>query len=133
MERGGNGRKRNSYPLNAGKQHCRPRPLWDTSTQRNLLPCSYRCRRRPNPRRGRVEQGSDTAAHASCPLTPTQARYPQIDRQALLIYLPVKRFHLFVYGKEFKVIADHKPLMFLFNNPSIKPSARIDRTLVPPA
>ena len=68
--------------------------------------------------------------YASCPLTPTQARYPQIDREALSIYWAVKRFHLFVYGKEFKVITDHKPLMALFNNPSSKPSARIERWLM---
>ena len=36
--------------------------------------------------------------YASCPLTPTQARYPQIDREALSIYWAVKRFHLFVYS-----------------------------------
>ena len=68
--------------------------------------------------------------YASCPLTPTQARYPQIDREALSIYWAVKRFHLFVYGKEFKVITDHKPLVSLFNNPSSKPSARIERWLL---
>ena len=68
--------------------------------------------------------------YASCPLTPTQARYPQIDREALSIYWAVKRFHLFVYGTEFKVITDHKPLVSLFNNPSSKPSARIERWLL---
>ena len=49
--------------------------------------------------------------YASCPLTPTQARYSKIDLEALSIYWAVKRFHLFVYGKEFKVITDHKPLV----------------------
>ena len=68
--------------------------------------------------------------YASCPLTPTQARYPQIDREALSIYWAVKRFHIFVYGKEFKVITDHKPLVSLFNNSSSKPSARIERWLM---
>ena len=72
-----------------------------------------------------------TALHyASCPLTPTQARYPQIDREALSIYWAIKRFHLFVYGTDFKVITDHKPLVSLFNNPSSKPSARIERWLL---
>lgn len=68
--------------------------------------------------------------YASCPLTPTQARYPQIDREALSIYWAIKRFHLFVYGTDFKVITDHKPLVTLFNNPSSKPSARIERWLL---
>ena len=68
--------------------------------------------------------------YASCPLTPTQARYPQTARGALSIYWAVKRFHLFVYGKEFKVITDHKPLVSLFNNPSSKLYARIERWLL---
>lgn len=65
--------------------------------------------------------------YASCPLTPTQPRYPQIDREALSIYWAVNRCHLFVYGKKFKVITYHKPLVALFNNSSSKPSARIER------
>jgi len=68
--------------------------------------------------------------YASCPLTPTRARYPQIDREALLIYWAIKCFHLFVYGKDFKIITDHKPLVSLFNNPSSKPSARKERWLL---
>ena len=68
--------------------------------------------------------------YASSPLTPTQARYPQIDREALSVYWAVKRFHLFIYGGEFKVITDHQPLVSLFNNPTSKPSARIERWLM---
>ena len=68
--------------------------------------------------------------YTSCPLPPTQARYPQVDPEALSIYWAIKRFPLFVYGKEFKVITDHKPLVALFNNPSSKPSARIERWLM---
>ena len=64
--------------------------------------------------------------YASCPITPTQARY----REALSIYWAIKRFHLFIYGKEFKVITDHKPLVALFNNLPSKPSARIERWLM---
>ena len=42
----------------------------------------------------------------------------------------VKRFHLFVYGTDFKVITDDKPLVSLFNNPSSKSSSRIERWLL---
>ena len=35
-----------------------------------------------------------------------------------------------MYGKEFKVITDHKALVSLFHNPSSKPSARIKRWLL---
>jgi len=67
---------------------------------------------------------------ASYPLTATQARYPQIDREALSIYWAIKRFHLYLYGKEFTIITDHQPLVSLFNNPESKPSARIERWLM---
>ena len=46
------------------------------------------------------------------------------------VYWAVKRFHLFICGGEFKVITDHQPLVSLFNNPTSKPSARIERWLV---
>jgi hypothetical protein len=67
---------------------------------------------------------------ASHPLSDTETRYPQIDREALSIYWSIKRFHLYLYGKEFRVITDHKPLVNLFNNPTSKPSARIERWLM---
>ena len=67
---------------------------------------------------------------ASYPLTATEARYPQIDREALSIYWAIKRFHLYLYGKEFKVITDHAPLVSLFNNPVSKPTARIEGWLM---
>ena len=67
---------------------------------------------------------------ASRPLTPTESRYPQIDREALAISWAVKRFHLYTYGKEFNVVTDHKPLVTLFNNPSSQPTARTERWLM---
>jgi hypothetical protein len=68
--------------------------------------------------------------YASRPLIDTETRYPQIDREALSIYWAVKRFHLFVYGKEFRVITDHMPLVSIFNNPTSRASARIERWLM---
>ena len=66
--------------------------------------------------------------YASCPLTPTQARYSQIDREARSIYWAIKRILQGVQGVQ--VITDHKPLVALFNNPCSKPSARIERWLM---
>ena len=68
--------------------------------------------------------------YATYPLSATEARYPQIDREALSIYWAIRRFHLYLYGKEFKIISDHQPLVSLFNNPAPKPSARIERWLM---
>jgi hypothetical protein len=77
-----------------------------------------------------VSGESNPLYYASYPLTATEARYPQIDREALSIYWSIKRFHLYLYGKEFTVVTDHKPLVSLFNNPTSKPSARIERWLM---
>ena len=40
--------------------------------------------------------------YANCPLTPTQARYLQIDREALSVFWAIKRFYLFLYEKNLK-------------------------------
>ena len=65
--------------------------------------------------------------YASYPLSATEARYPQIDREALSIYWAIRRFHLYLYGIEFKIISDHQPLVSLLNNPASKPSVRTER------
>ena len=65
--------------------------------------------------------------YASCSFAPTEARYLQIDREALSVYWAIRHFHLVIYGEEFKVIADHQPLLALLKNPTSKPSARIER------
>jgi hypothetical protein len=56
--------------------------------------------------------------YASYPFTATESRYPQIDREVLAIYWAVKRFHLYLYGKDFKIVTDHQPHVSLFNNQS---------------
>ena len=47
-------------------------------------------------------------------LSPAEARYAQIDREALAIVWAVKRFHLYLYGREFTLVTDHKALTFIF-------------------
>ncbi len=39
----------------------------------------------------------------------------------------MEHFHLFLYGKEFTLIADHKPLEVIFGDATSKPSACIER------
>ena len=38
-----------------------------------------------------------------------------------------ERFHLHLYGADFEIVTDHKPLELIFNNPNSKPPARIQR------
>ena len=68
--------------------------------------------------------------YASYPLIPTETWYLQIDCEALSIFWAIKKFHPYLYGKEFVVVTDHEPLVHLFNNPASKPSARIERWIM---
>ena len=43
-------------------------------------------------------------------LTPTEARYANIDRELLAIVFALKTFHTHVYGKHVNIHSDHKPL-----------------------
>jgi hypothetical protein len=66
-------------------------------------------------------------AYASRLLTDVESRYSQKNRKAFAITWAILHFHLYVIGKEFTVITDHKPLEGIFNKPLIQPPARIER------
>ena len=66
-------------------------------------------------------------AYGSRSLTPVEQRYSQTEREALAVVWGCEHFHLYVYGKPIKVFTDHKPLTFIFNNPTSKTSARMER------
>ena len=56
-------------------------------------------------------------AYASRALSPVEKRYLQTEKEALSIVWAVEHFHLFIYGKPFKLITDHKPLEVIYGNP----------------
>lgn len=60
---------------------------------------------------------------ASCTLTDTQKRYPQLHREALAIIFGVKKFHKYIAGKKFTIISDHQPLREIFNESKAIPIA----------
>ncbi|CAK1554366.1 unnamed protein product [Leptosia nina] len=59
-------------------------------------------------------------------LTPCERRYCQTEKEALTLVWAVEHFHMFLYGKEFELVTDHKPLEVIFG-PKSKPCARIER------
>ena len=72
-----------------------------------------------------LTQEGRTIIYASRSLTPTEQRYSQIEREALAIAWGVNRLHTYLFGRNFTVVTDHKPLIPIFGKPKIVPSARI--------
>ena len=66
-------------------------------------------------------------AYASGALTDTEMRYSQTEKEALAIVWGVEHFHAYVYGHEFVLVTDHKPLETIYGNRTSKTSARVER------
>jgi len=64
-------------------------------------------------------------AYASRTLQPAEKNYSTTELELLAIVWAVKRFRPYLYGKEFKLITDHKPLIHL--NTSMSTSSRLQR------
>ena len=79
----------------------------------------------------RMQDGSERPiAFASRTLAPAEKKYSQLDKEALSIIFGVKRFHQYLYGRQFIIHSDHKPLMYIFDESKAVPlmaSARIQR------
>jgi len=66
-------------------------------------------------------------AYASRSNTATEQRYSQTEREGLAVVWACEHLHLYVYGKPVTIYTDHKPLVSIYDNPSSKPPARIER------
>lgn len=58
--------------------------------------------------------GERPIAFASRTLTQAEHNYSQLDKEALAFIFAVKQFHQYVYGREFVLETDHKPLTYIF-------------------
>ena len=65
-------------------------------------------------------------AYASRALIPVECHYSQTEQEALAIVWAVEHYHLFLFGANFTLTTNHKPLEMIYGSPKSKPSARIE-------
>lgn len=64
--------------------------------------------------------------YVSRSLSDCEKRYSQTEREALALVWACERLHPYVYGRQFDLVTDHKPLEAIYG-PRSKPSARVER------
>ena len=72
-----------------------------------------------------VEEGK-VLSYASRELSDVERRYFEAERDMLAVVWAAEHFDLYVYGSQFSIITDHKPLVGIFSNYK-QASARIER------
>lgn len=72
------------------------------------------------------KNGPRIIAFGNKTLSSCERRYCQTEKEALALVWAVEHFNMFLYGKAFDLITDHKPLEVIFG-PKAKPCARIER------
>ena len=70
--------------------------------------------------------GNRVISYASRGLSDVERRYSQTEKEALGIVWACERFHVYLYGVDFELWTDHKPLEFIYSV-RYRPSARIER------
>ena len=76
-----------------------------------------------------VQEQGRVIIYASRSLSDTERRYSQTEKEALAIAWACERFHAYLYGAEFELMTDHKPLECIFSLKS-KTCTRIERWLL---
>ena len=67
---------------------------------------------------------------ASRALTNTEQNYQNLEREALETIWGMENFHYFLYGKEFILETDQKPLVSMYKKHMIDISPRVQRLIV---
>ena len=69
-------------------------------------------------------------AYASRAFTQTQCRYAQIEKELYAVTFACDKFHQYLFGREFQVETDHKPLESIVKKPLAETPSRLQRMLL---
>ena len=67
---------------------------------------------------------------ASRALTGSERNYQNLERECLVTIWSIEKFHYFLYGKEFTLETDQKPLVSIYRKHMVEISPRIQRLVV---
>ena len=77
-----------------------------------------------------IIQKGKVVCYASRALTKTEQNYQNLEREALGTIWGMEKFHYFLYGKEFTLETDQKPLVSIYKKHMIDISPRVQRLIV---
>lgn len=77
-----------------------------------------------------IVQNGHPVAYASRTLSKSEQKWAQIEKELLAIVFSCQRFHYFLYGREFTVESDHKPLETLVKRDIDDVTMRLQRMLM---
>jgi hypothetical protein len=77
----------------------------------------------------RTAEGERPVAYASRALSAAERNYSQIHREALAIIFGIKKFHTYLYGRQFTLRTDHRPLVTIFGSKTDIPSTAAGRLI----
>ena len=75
-------------------------------------------------------QNGKVVCYASRALTKTEQNYQNLEREALGTIWGMEKFHYFLYGKEFTLETDQKPLVSIYKKHMVDISPRDQRLIV---
>ena len=75
-------------------------------------------------------QKGKVICYASRALTKTEQNYQNLEREALGTITGMEKFHYFLYGKEFTLGTDKKPLVSIYKKHMIDIGLRVQRLIV---
>ena len=75
-------------------------------------------------------QNGKVVCYASRALTKTEQNYQNLEQEALGNIWGMEKFHYFLYGKEFTLETDQKPLVSIYRKHMVDISPRVQRPIV---